>query len=54
MKQLTRDEEYDVVVDSEVGSMSAAVTVASSGLKVLLVEKTDGIGGSTKVSGRAV
>ena len=49
------DEEFDVVVvGSGAGGMSAAVTAAKDGLKVLLVEKTDRIGGSTAVSGGAI
>ena len=49
------DDEYDVVVvGSGAGGLSAALTAAAEGLRVLVVEKTDRIGGSTAVSGGAV
>lgn len=55
MTPIAWDEEFDVVVvGSGAGGMSAAVTAAKDGLKVLLVEKTDRIGGSTAVSGGAI
>ena len=55
MKSIVWNEEVDVVVvGSGAGGMAAAVTAATQGLKVLMVEKTDRIGGSTAVSGGAV
>jgi succinate dehydrogenase/fumarate reductase flavoprotein subunit len=49
------DDEVDVVViGSGAGGLAAAVTAAAEGLKVLVVEKTDRVGGSTAVSGGAV
>ncbi|WP_027555321.1 FAD-dependent oxidoreductase [Bradyrhizobium sp. Cp5.3] len=49
------DEEHDVVVvGSGAGGMAAALTAAHHGLDVLVIEKTDSIGGSTAVSGGAV
>ena len=42
-----------VVVGSGAGGMSAAITAAKAGLDVLLIEKSDYIGGSTAVSGGA-
>lgn len=49
------DREVDVlVVGAGAGGMSAAITAHTEGCSVLLVEKTDRIGGSTAVSGGAV
>ncbi len=49
------DHETDVVVaGSGAGGMTAALTVHEAGLDVLLVEKTDRIGGSTAISGGAL
>lgn len=49
------DAEYDVVVvGSGAGGLAAAITAAAENLRVLIVEKTDRIGGSTAVSGGAV
>ena len=49
------DKEVDVlVIGSGAGGMSAAITAHIEGSSVLLVEKTDRIGGSTAVSGGAV
>lgn len=49
------DEEFDVVcVGAGAGGMAAALTAAIEGLKVLIVEKTPFVGGSTAVSGGAV
>jgi succinate dehydrogenase/fumarate reductase flavoprotein subunit len=49
------DEEVDaIVVGSGAAGMAAALTAKLAGLNVLLLEKTDRIGGSTAVSGGAV
>lgn len=49
------DAEYDVVVvGSGAAGMAAALSAQIEGAKVLLVEKTDRIGGSTAISGGAV
>jgi succinate dehydrogenase/fumarate reductase flavoprotein subunit len=49
------DETHDVVVvGSGAGGMAAALTAAHHGLDVLVIEKTETIGGSTAVSGGAV
>ena len=49
------DHETDVVVaGSGAGGMTAALTAHEAGLDVLLVEKTDRIGGSTAISGGAL
>ena len=51
----TWDHETDVVcVGAGAGGMAAALTAAIEGLDVLLIEKTDKVGGSTAVSGGAV
>ncbi len=55
MENVHWDETVDVVVaGSGAAGMSAALTCHFEGLEVLLVEKTDRIGGSTAVSGGAV
>lgn len=49
------DEEVDaIIVGSGAAGMAAAITAKLGGLNVLLLEKTDRIGGSTAVSGGAV
>ncbi|WP_332686387.1 FAD-dependent oxidoreductase, partial [Bosea sp. (in: a-proteobacteria)] len=49
------DEIHDVVVvGSGAGGMSAAITAAKAGLDVVLIEKSEFIGGSTAVSGGAM
>ena len=49
------EQEVDVlVVGAGAGGMAAALSASIAGCKVLLVEKTDRIGGSTAVSGGAV
>jgi succinate dehydrogenase/fumarate reductase flavoprotein subunit len=49
------DETHDVVViGSGAGGMAAALTAAHHGLDVIVIEKTEAIGGSTAVSGGAV
>lgn len=51
----TWDQEVDVVVvGAGAGGMAAALTASVGGCSVLLLEKTDRIGGSTAVSGGAV
>jgi 3-oxosteroid 1-dehydrogenase len=46
------DEEYDlVVVGSGAGALTGALTAANRGLRVLLIEKTDLVGGTTSYSG---
>ena len=49
------DHEVDVlVVGAGAGGMAAAITAHSEGCSVLLVEKTERIGGSTAISGGAI
>lgn len=49
------DEIHDVVVvGSGAGGLSAAITAAKAGLDVLVIEKSEYIGGSTAVSGGAM
>lgn len=49
------NESFDVVVvGSGAGGMAAAITAATAGLSVLMVEKTAKIGGSTAISGGAI
>jgi succinate dehydrogenase/fumarate reductase flavoprotein subunit len=43
-----------VVIGSGAGGMAAALTAHFEGLEVLLIEKTDRIGGSTAISGGAI
>lgn len=57
MRQMAEqfDEIHDVVViGSGAGGMSAAITAAKNGLDVVLLEKSEYIGGSTAVSGGAM
>ena len=55
MDDVQWDETVDVVVlGSGAAGMSAALTCHFEGLRALLLEKTDRIGGSTAVSGGAV
>ncbi len=55
MDRIEWDKEVDaLVVGSGAGGMAAALTAHEEGLSVLLVEKTDRIGGSTAISGGAV
>ena len=55
MKAPRWDKEVDVlVIGGGAGGMSAAITAHIHGSSVLLVEKTDRIGGSTAISGGAV
>ncbi|MEJ8816009.1 FAD-dependent oxidoreductase [Variovorax ureilyticus] len=55
MKAPQWDKEVDVlVVGAGAGGMAAAITAHFHGSSVLLVEKTDRIGGSTAISGGAV
>jgi succinate dehydrogenase/fumarate reductase flavoprotein subunit len=49
------DAEYDfVVVGSGAGALTGAITAAERGMKTLVVEKTDKIGGTSAVSGGGV
>jgi len=55
MTSMRWDREVDVVViGAGAGGMAAAVTASIEGLSVLILEKTDRIGGSTAVSGGVV
>ncbi|MFY3694417.1 FAD-dependent oxidoreductase, partial [Achromobacter xylosoxidans] len=55
MDSIKWDKEVDaLVVGSGAGGMSAALTASVAGLDVLLIEKTDRIGGSTAISGGAL
>lgn len=55
MEGIKWDLEVDaLVVGSGAGGMAAALTAREEGLDVLLVEKTDRIGGSTAISGGAL
>lgn len=55
MDRIVWNKEVDaLVVGSGAGGMAAALTAHEEGLEVLLVEKTDRIGGSTAISGGAV
>lgn len=55
MTSMRWDREVDVVViGAGAGGMAAAVTASVEGLSVLILEKTDRIGGSTAVSGGVV
>ncbi|WP_372779829.1 FAD-dependent oxidoreductase [Litorivivens sp.] len=52
---LTWDDEYDfIVVGSGAAGMSGAVVSAASGLKTLIIEKTDQFGGTTALSGGVI
>ncbi|MFD4841496.1 FAD-binding protein [Achromobacter sp. NPDC058515] len=55
MDSIKWDKEVDaLIVGSGAGGMAAALTAHEEGLDVLLVEKTDRIGGSTAISGGAL
>lgn len=45
------DETYDIVVVGAGTGLFAGIAAASAGLKTLLVEKTEYLGGSTAMSG---
>ncbi|MGD9941916.1 MAG: FAD-dependent oxidoreductase [Burkholderiaceae bacterium] len=55
MTDIGWDHEYDVVViGAGASGMSAAITAATGGLSVIVLEKTNRVGGSTAISGGAV
>ena len=49
------DDDYEfIVVGSGAAGMTGAVVAAASGLKTLIIEKTDQFGGTTALSGGVV